>query len=325
METKKQVFSQKIAIAPMLDWTDRHFRYFMRFITRHAVLYTEMIATPALLLGQRDRLLAYNTEEHPVVLQLGGSDPTQMALCAQMAEDYGYDGVNINAGCPSSRVQSGRFGAILMKTPELVSECIDKMRNTSTLPISVKTRIALDSVSGDGFQELFHFADLIKKAGCQTLIVHARKAKLNWSPEDNRKRLPLDYQTVYKLKKSFPDMSIILNGNVLTLDEAQNHLQHVDGVMIGRVAYGNPYSLSTLDTQFYQDTHPILTRSQILESMLPYLQQNQDRLSVILPHLMGLFHGTPVSKLYKSCLNQRSLQEIKTFLSALKAEQFPLK
>lgn len=320
MTTKKQVFSEKISIAPMLDWTDRHFRYFMRLITKRATLYTEMVAAPALILGKKDQLLQYNPEEHPVILQVGGSDPKQMALCAQMAAEYGYDGININAGCPSSRVQSGRFGAVLMKTPELVANCVAEIKAASPLPVSVKTRIALEGTQ-DGFQALFNFANLVKQAGCSHLIVHARKAKLNWSPEDNRKRLPLDYDTVYRLKKSFPDMPISINGNVLALDDAEKHLEHVDGVMIGRVAYGNPYLMKDIDARFYGDNHPIPSRTEILEQMIPYLQKNKQHLNVILPHLMGLFHGTPVSKAYKQVLNNRNLNELISFLSALKASQ----
>ena len=320
MTTKKQVFSEKISIAPMLDWTDRHFRYFIRLITHHATLYTEMIAAPALILGKKDQLLQYNSEEHPVILQVGGSDPKQMALCAKMVEDYGYDGININAGCPSSRVQSGRFGAILMKTPELVAECISEMKNVSSLPVSVKTRISLENTE-DGFQALLNFSDLVKQAGCSHLIVHARKAKLNWSPEDNRKRLPLDYETVYKLKKSFPDMPISINGNILTLEEMTKHFQYVDGVMVGRIAYGNPYLMRDVDRKFYKDNHPIPTRTEVLEQMIPYLQQEQQYLNTILPHLMGLFHGTPVSKEYKQTLNNRNLDDIISFLKSLKASQ----
>ncbi len=308
-------------MAPMLDWTDCHYRYLMRFITKRATLYTEMIAAPALILGEKERLLAYNKEEHPVILQVGGSEPAQMALCAQMAADYGYDGININAGCPSSRVQSGKFGAILMRTPERVADCVAEMKAKSALPVSVKTRIALDEADGDGFRKLFRFADLVKKAGCAHLIVHARKAKLNWSPDENRKRLPLNYELVYKLKTFFPDMPISINGNILTLESAAEHLGYVDGVMLGRVAYGNPYLLSEVDERFYQDAHPKMTRTDILEVMIPYLERHSARLSVILPHMMGLFHATPVSKAYKQTLNTRDLGEIKAFLSALKASQ----
>jgi len=314
MRTKKQDFSQKIAVAPMLDWTDKHFRYFMRLITHHAVLYTEMVAVPALVLGDRDKLLQYNTSEHPIILQVGGSDPKQMALCAKMAEDYGYDGININAGCPSSRVQAGRFGAVLMETPELVAECVAGMCGAAKIPVSVKTRIALESQThGDGFPELLRFADLVQKAGCSHLIVHARKAKLNWTPKDNRMRLPLDYQTVYRLKKSFPDMPVSINGNVLDLDSAADHLQHVDGVMLGRVAYGNPYLLAEVDQRFYGDAHPILSRFEVLQAMLPYLKEHDTALTVILPHLMGLFHGTPLAKKYRQLLNTRDLDAISSF------------
>ena len=313
----------------MLDWTDRHFRYFMRFITRHAVLYTEMVAAPALVFGDRKRLLQYNTEEHPVILQVGGSDPKQMALCAKMSEEYGYNGVNINAGCPSSRVQSGQFGAVLMEKPELVAECVAKMKSSCKIPVSVKTRIALESQThGDGFAELFNFADLVQKAGCSHLIVHARKAKLNWSPKDNRARLPLDYAVVYRLKRSFPDMLVSINGNIMNLDEAEHHLQNVDGAMIGRVAYGNPYLLSGVDGRFYEDTHPILTRAEVLQAMLPYLREHKDSLTVILPHLMGLFHGTPVSKKYKQLLNERDIRAISAFAvssDVVQASLSPLK
>ncbi|MBP5343845.1 MAG: tRNA dihydrouridine(20/20a) synthase DusA [Alphaproteobacteria bacterium] len=326
---KTQAFSQKISVAPMLDWTDRHFRYFMRFITRRAALYTEMVAAPALVLGARDKLLQYNKAEHPVILQVGGADPKQMALCAQMAEEYGYDGINVNAGCPSSRVQSGQFGAVLMAKPELVAECVAVMRAACKIPVSVKTRIALESQThGDGFDELLHFADLVRKAGCAHLIVHARKAKLNWSPKDNRARLPLDYNVVYRLKGSFPDMPISINGNIMTLDEAQHHLQYVDGAMLGRVAYGNPYLLAEVDGRFYADPHPILSHAEVLQKMLPYLHEHQEALTVILPHLMGLFHGTPVAKKYKQVLNSRDLETISVFALSADAEQasqFPLK
>ena len=305
----------------MLDWTDRHFRYFMRLITKHATLYTEMVAAPALVLGNRDKLLQYNESEHPVILQVGGSDPKQMAMCAKMAEDYGYDGININAGCPSSRVQAGRFGAVLMETPELVAECVEKMQSVCKIPVSVKTRIALTSQThGDGFNELLHFADLVQKAGCTHLIVHARKAKLNWSPGDNRTRLPLDYDTVYRLKRTFPDMPITINGNIMTLDEAEKHLHYVDGAMLGRVAYGNPYVMIETDKKFYADFSPVLNRVEILQKMIPYLQEHSYALTIILPHLMGLFHGTPVSKKYKQILNTRDLDAICAFSTSSDAQ-----
>lgn len=306
-----------ISVAPMLDWTDRHFLTFLRLICRRAMFYTEMIACPALILGDKDKLLAYNKEEHPLTLQVGGSDPHMMGLCAELAEDYGYKGININAGCPSSRVQSGRFGAILMKTPEIVADCICEMRAKSKLPVSVKTRISLSDVGGDGFNELFHFTNLMVQAGCNHLIIHARKAKLNLSPKDNRQKLSLDYDVVYRLKRSFPDIFITINGNILTLEEAEKHLSFVDGVMLGRVAYGNPYLMAEADKRFYNDNHPILSRKEVLESFIPYLERHQDKLSVITPHIMGLFHGQPNAKAYKQAVALRDLNVIKSFLNNL--------
>ena len=301
----------KISIAPMLDWTDRHFRSFLRLICRRPVFYTEMIACPALILGDKDKLLSYNPGENPLVLQIGGSDPKMMGLCAKMAEDYGYNGININAGCPSSRVQSGRFGAVLMKTPEIVADCVAEMKAKTNLPVSVKTRIALSDTIGDGFPELFRFADMMVRAGCNHLIIHARKAKLNLSPKDNRQKLPLDYEVVYRLKKSFPDVFITVNGNILSLDAAKVHLSHVNGVMIGRWAYGNPYALATVDRRFYGDNHPILSRKEVFMSFLPYLEKNRDHLPVICPHLMGLFHGEPNAKAYRQALSTRDWDTIR--------------
>ena len=303
-----------ISVAPMLDWTDTHFRQFLRLICHRATFYTEMIACPALILGDQKKLLAYNPTEHPLILQVGGSDPHLMAACAQMAYDFGYQGININAGCPSSRVQSGRFGAVLMKSPDLIADCVAEMTAKTPLPVSVKTRIALADTTGDGFQELFSLTDLVARAGCKHLIIHARKAKLNLSPKDNRQKLPLNYDVVYRLKRSFPDLFITINGNVLSLAAAQEHLNHVDGVMIGRWAYGNPYGLADVDRLFYQDPHPILTRYEILDAFLPYLESHRDKLSIILPHLMGLFHGEPNAKRYKQALASRDLDQIKAFL-----------
>ncbi|MDY6407292.1 MAG: tRNA dihydrouridine(20/20a) synthase DusA [Pseudomonadota bacterium] len=304
----------KISVAPMLDWTDTHFRQFLRLICHCATFYTEMIACPALILGDRKKLLSYNQAEHPLILQVGGSNPHLMAECAQMAYDYGYRGININAGCPSDRVQSGRFGAILMKTPEIIAECVSEMSAKTPLPVSVKTRIALTDTVGDGFSELFHLTDLVTRAGCRHMIIHARKAKLNLSPKDNRQKLPLNYDVVYRLKRSFPDIFITINGNILSLSAIQEHLCHTDGVMIGRWAYGNPYALTEIDSLFYNDSHPVLSRYEVLESFFPYLESHTDKLSIILPHLMGLFHGEPNAKRYKQALATRDLSVIKDFL-----------
>lgn len=306
----------KISVAPMLDWTDKHFRFFLRQITKRAVFYSEMIAMPAILLGDKEKLLGYNESEHPLILQIGGSHPDMMGQCAEIAFDYGYKEININAGCPSSRVQAGKFGAILMRTPELVADCVANMKAKSPLPVSVKTRICLSEIQGDGFESLFHFANLVKQAGCHHLIVHARKAKLNWSPKENRAdKMGLNYEVVYQLKKSFPDMLISINGNVLSLESAKKHLSFVDGVMIGRLAYGNPYALSTVDEIFYNDRHTPPSRIEILQNMIPYLEKNKDQLSIICPHLMGLFHGQANAKIYKQILASRDLDSLKNFIN----------
>lgn len=312
---EKNTINHKISIAPMLDWTDRHFRFFLRQITKKAVFYSEMIAAPAILLGNKEKLLGFDEKEHPLVLQIGGSHPKMMQDCARIGFDYGYKELNINAGCPSSRVQSGKFGAILMKTPELVAECVSNMKAATPLPVSVKTRISLSDVAGDGFEALFNFANLVKQAGCSHLIVHARKAKLNWSPKDNRAdKMGLNYDVVYRLKKSFPDMLISINGNILSLESAKQHLEYVDGAMIGRLAYGNPYILAEVDQIFYQDDHLILSRKEILENMMPYLEKNKESLSIIMPHLMGLFHGQQNAKTYKQILAAKDLEALKTFI-----------
>lgn len=308
---EKNIPADKISIAPMLDWTDRHFRYFLRFICHRPVFYTEMIASPALILGRRDELLKYDFSEQPLVLQVGGSDPTQMSDCAKFAEDYGFYAVNINAGCPSSRVQSGQFGAVLMKTPERVADCVASMCSKVKIPVTVKTRISLVQSGGDGFDQLFRFASLVFEAGCRHLIIHARQAKLNISPKENRSdRLPLNYDVVYRLKKSFPDLFITINGNILSMDSIYTHLEHTNGVMIGRWAYGNPYALKDIDRLFYHDDHPVLSRFEIMEQMIPYLFSNQKHLSIILPHLMGLFHGQPNAKTFKQTLMTRDLKAI---------------
>lgn len=318
MVYQSQFFSaDTLSVAPMLDWTDRHFRYFARLITHRAMLYTEMIACPALILGKKERLLSYHPGENPLTLQVGGSDPRLMSQCAKMAEDYGYQAVNINAGCPSDRVQAGRFGAVLMKTPEVVADCVAAMRAAVQIPVTVKTRISLAGVGGDGFAELLRFATLAHQAGCRHLIVHARQAKLTLSPEDNRKKLPLNYDTVYKLKKTFPDMFITLNGNVLSLAAAREHLAHVDGVMLGRAAYGQPYMLAAVDKMFYDDARPVPTRAEVLEKMLPYLEQNKDQLPLITSHMMGLFHGQPNAGAYKKTLMTRDIQAIRDFCFGL--------
>lgn len=319
---EKNIPTYKISVAPMLDWTDRHFRTFLRLITRRSLFYTEMVAAPAVILGNRSKLLDFSTDEHPLALQLGGSDPKMMAQCARYAEDWGYCEVNINAGCPSSRVQAGQFGAVLMNKPEQVAECVSNMHVAVSIPVTVKTRISLSDTNGDGFEALFNFAHLVKSAGCARLIVHARKARLNLSPKDNRsERLPLNYDVVYRLKKSFPDMNIVMNGNILSYESIDTHLSAADGVMIGRWAYGNPYAMARIDEKYYGDSHPILSRVAILEKMFPYLVANKDKLSIIMPHLMGLYHGQPNAKIYKQILMSRDLELLKDFINHSSSEE----
>jgi tRNA-dihydrouridine synthase A len=286
---KNRLFS----VAPMMDWTDRHCRYFHRLLSQHAWLYTEMVTTGALIHGDHHRFLHYNAEEHPLALQLGGSNPRELGLCAKMAEDYGYDEVNLNVGCPSDRVQNGRFGACLMAEPNLVADCVAAMNNAVKLPVTVKSRIGIDDK--DSYEELVHFIGTVANAGCKTFIVHARKAWLSGlSPKQNREVPPLRYEVVYQLKIDFPHLEIILNGGVTSLAQAETVLQHVDGVMVGREAYQNPYLLAEVDQRIFGVDKTPLLRAEIMAQLLPYIRQQlttQARLNSITRHILGLYHG----------------------------------
>ena len=288
----------KFSIAPMLDWTDKHCRYFHRLLTQHAVLYTEMVTTGAILHGTGD-YLDFNQEEHPVVLQLGGSDPVQMAQCAKLAEQRGYDAVNINVGCPSDRVQNGMFGACLMAQPALVADCIKAMQDAVSIPVTVKTRIGIDD--SDDYQFLQDFVQAIADAGCKQLIVHARKAWLKGlSPKENREVPPLNYQRVHQLKQEFPHLDISLNGGVKTLLQAKEQLNYLDGVMVGREAYSNPMLLSEVDQLIYAQTESPRTAQQVVLDMLPYIELQMTRgarLWHIVRHMLGLFQGMPGGRL----------------------------
>ncbi|TNF98243.1 MAG: tRNA dihydrouridine(20/20a) synthase DusA [Gammaproteobacteria bacterium] len=290
-----------LCIAPMLDRTDRHYRYFIRLITRHTLLYTEMITTGALLHGDADYHLKYNDIEHPLALQLGGSEPAEMAQCAAMAEDHGYDEVNINVGCPSDRVQSGRFGACLMAEPDLVAECVAAMKNKIDIPVTVKSRTGIDHL--DSYEALQYFVSTIHQAGCNTFIIHARKAWLKGlSPKENREIPPLQYDLVYQLKQDFPQLEIIINGGIKTLDEVEHHLKKVDGVMIGREAYSNPWILSGVDQRFYADKSAAHSRAQVIEGLLDYIEQETrtgTQLNHITRHILGLAHGQPGARKWR--------------------------
>ncbi len=289
----------------MLDWTDKHCRYFLRQISEHTLLYTEMVTTGAIIYGKGD-YLAFNQAEHPVALQLGGSDPTDMARCAVKAQEYGYDEVNINVGCPSDRVQNGRFGACLMAEPKTVAECIKAMQAEVDIPVTVKSRIGIDDM--DEYADLTRFIKVVADAGCDTFVVHARKAWLQGlSPKQNRDVPPLMYDRVYQLKQEFPELHIGINGGVKTLDETADHLQHIDSVMIGREVYSNPYILADIDQRFYQSSTPSKSRIEVVQAMLPYVQQQIElgaRPWHIARHMLGLFQGQAGGRIWRRYLSQ---------------------
>lgn len=300
--------SRLLSIAPMLDWTDRHFRYFLRLITRHTLLYTEMVTTGALLHGDRARFLRFDPAEHPVALQLGGSDPAEMAHCARLGADWGYDEININVGCPSDRVQNGRFGACLMAEPGLVADCVAAMKDAVTIPVTVKTRIGIDD--RDRYGALVDFVGTQAAAGCDALIVHARKAWLKGlSPKENRDVPPLRYEVVQQLKSDFPDLSISLNGGIKTLAEATDFLTTLDGVMIGREAYHNPWMLAQADRVIFGDDHLPLTRHEVLDRFLPYAERELAAgipLSAMSRHLLGLFQGQSGGRAWRRRISENA-------------------
>lgn len=306
----------------MMDWTDRHDRYFLRTITRHALLYTEMVTVDAVLRGDRERLLGFDPAEQPLALQLGGSDPRKLAHCSAIADARGYAEINLNVGCPSSRVRSGRFGACLMTEPALVAECIAAMREATSRTVSVKTRIGVDDL--DDYAHLQRFVDTVAEAGCRVFIIHARKAWLTGlSPRENRELPPLRYGTVYRIKRDFPDLTIVLNGGVQTLDEAADHLQFVDGVMIGRAAYQNPYVLAEVDRRFYGVHLPAPSRREIIEGLLPYVERELRSgvsLKCITRHILGLYHGQPRARAWRRQLSEQAQHpdaDISVLLAAL--------
>ena len=302
------VNSCPVSVAPMMDWTDRHCRYFMRLISRHVRLYTEMITTAALIQGDRERLLAFDAFEHPLAIQLGGSEPEELARCAVWAEQSGFDEVNLNVGCPSDSVQSGRFGACLMLEPERVAACVAAMRESVSVPVTVKTRIGVDQC--DSYDDLTRLVSLLQESGLERLIVHARKAWLQGlSPKQNREVPPLRYERVYRLKQDFPALKIHINGGVKTLDEAETHLDCVDGVMIGRAAYRNPYLLAGVDGRFAGDTLTPASRHQIIERLLPYVElelSRGNRLHNITRHILGMFQGRPGARRWRRVLSEHA-------------------
>ncbi len=295
----------------MLDWTDRHCRYFYRLLSKKALLYTEMVTTGALIHANQHRFLAFNPEENPLALQLGGSTPQDLALCARMAQDYGYDEVNLNIGCPSDRVQNGQFGACLMAKPTLVAECIHAMTQAVSIPVTVKSRIGIDHQ--DSYQELSEFIEIIADAGCQTFIVHARKAWLKGlSPKQNRDIPPLRYDVVYQLKQDYPHLNFILNGGITDLDQIKNHLLQTDGVMLGREVYNRPFLLAEIDPKIYGVSQSLKNRPQIIEALLPYIDQQLKkgiRLHSITRHTLGLFHGQKGARNWRRYLSEQAVKK----------------
>lgn len=298
----------RFSIAPMLDWTDRHCRYFHRLLSSQTLLYTEMVTTGAIIHGKGD-FLAYNEEEHPLALQLGGSNPKDLAHCAKLAQERGYDEINLNVGCPSDRVQNGRFGACLMADPELVAQCISEMNAVVDIPVTVKTRIGIDDL--DSYQFLTDFVTTVsEKGGCEQFTIHARKAWLSGlSPKENREIPPLDYDRAYQLKRDFPHLVIAVNGGVKTLQESAEHLGHLDGVMVGREAYQNPYILAEVDSQLFGLDTPIKKRRQIVEEMYPYIEQqlsNGSYLGHITRHMLGLFQHMPGARQWRRYISENA-------------------
>ena len=299
------MINRTVSVAPMMGWTDRHARYFLRLISQHALLYTEMVTTGAILRGQRDDLLRYHAEEHPLAIQLGGSEPRELAECSRIAEQHGFDEINLNVGCPSDRVQSGMFGACLMAKPELVAQCVEAMRQAVSIPVTVKCRIGIDDM--DSYAAFEQFVDAVAGAGCDVFIVHARKAWLQGlSPKQNRDIPPLQYDYVYRLKQQRPELTVVINGGVKSHDDIAEHLQQVDGVMLGREAYHNPFVLSGIDQRFYGSDAPQRSREQVLGLLMDYIEQEMQagaRLHDITRHIHGLYHGQPGARAWRRKLS----------------------
>ncbi len=305
------ISSRRFCVAPMLDWTDRHERYFLRLISANAWLYTEMVTVGALMNGDNHRHLYFDKSEHPIALQLGGSDPQALAECAKMAEDYGYDEVNINVGCPSDRVQKGAFGACLMAEPSLIAECVDAMCSAVDIPITVKNRLGIDDQNEE--ESLHQFVDIVAQAGCETFIIHARKAWLKGlSPKENRDVPPLNYNLVYQIKQEYPELEIVINGGIKTMEACLDHLQYVDGVMVGREAYHNPYLLMQVDNAIYGHASDVLSRKQVLQQYFSYVEdqiKQGSHLKHMSRHLLGLFQGQTGAKAWRRHLSENAHKE----------------
>jgi len=299
---------RRVSVAPMMDWTDRHCRYFLRLLSRRALLYTEMVTTGALTRGDAARHLRFDPAEHPVALQLGGSDPAALAAAARLGVEAGYDEIDLNCGCPSDRVTVGRFGACLMAEPALVAECVAAMRAAVAVPVTVKTRIGIDDL--DSYEHLQRFVATVASAGCRTFVIHARKAWLaGLSPRENREVPPLRYEVAAAIKRDFPKLEVILNGGITTLDQVQTTLATFDGVMIGREAYGNPWLLARIDSTVFGEPDPAPTRALVIDRYLEHVARelaDGEPLSRMMRHTLGLFHGEPGARAWRRTLSERA-------------------
>ncbi|OOF37783.1 tRNA dihydrouridine(20/20a) synthase DusA [Rodentibacter rarus] len=309
-QNQPHFYRGRFSVAPMLDWTTRHCRYFHRQFSKHALLYTEMVTTPAIIHAKYD-LLDFDLCENPVALQLGGSDPEQLKHCAKLAEERGYHEINLNVGCPSDRVQNGMFGACLMAKADLVAECVEKMQQAVKIPVTVKTRIGIDDF--DSYEFLCDFIEKVQNKGGQEFIIHARKAWLSGlSPKENREIPPLDYERVYQLKRDFPQLKIVINGGIKTIEEMQQHLQFVDGVMVGREAYQNPSLLGTIDQALFDVTMPIITPREAVLAMLPYIEQQLSQgvyLNHIVRHMLGAFQHCKGARQWRRYLSENAFKQ----------------
>ncbi|RLZ07235.1 tRNA dihydrouridine(20/20a) synthase DusA [Acinetobacter sp. 2JN-4] len=315
-QTIETTSNPRISVAPMMDWTTKDYRFFARLFNPNVVLYTEMVTTGAIIYGGANRHLDFNKQEHPIVLQLGGSNPQELATCTKMAEDWGYDEVNLNVGCPSDRVQNNKIGACLMAEPNLVADCIHSMQKAVSIPVTVKHRIGIDDMHS--YEEMLHFVDTVAATGCTHFIVHARIAILQGlSPKENREVPPLRYEDVYRLKQERPHLTIEINGGIKTLEETQQHLQHVDGVMIGREAYHNPYLLAEMG-QLWDLEAP--NRFEIMQQMMPYIHQRVAEgapLSIITRHILGLFQNLPGARKWRQALSGGNAKTITDIENAI--------
>ena len=297
--------NRKVSVAPMMDCTDRHERYFLRLISKNVLLYTEMIVSEAIVRGDKKKLLSFNINEKPVALQLGGSSPKLLAICSKIGEEFGYDEINLNLGCPSKKVQKNKFGACLIKEPNLVTDCLNEMQSSTKLPVTVKTRIGYDDV--EDYESLFNFINLLKSTGVKTFIIHARKAMLGkFTPKQNLNIPPLKYEMVYKLKKDFKDLEIIINGGISSVDEINDHLNKVNGVMLGRSIYHSPYILADIEREIFKNLN-VPSRKDVIQELVPYVKKETKkgtRMNQIMRHTLGLFHGQAGSSFWKRYLSE---------------------